>query len=313
MRSPSLLGIRGFSARLLGCLVTIIGAVTLIFFLARITGDPAQLMAPPGATTKQVDDIRVALGLDRPVFDQYLSFLGGASRGDLGESYAFQQDVTPMVLDRLGATVQLAFTALVVALVVGTVTGLLAAFKRSKAVDRALVVATMLGQAIPSFWLAPTLVLVFAVNLALFPVAGKSGASSFVLPVAALALFQIAVIFRITRATALEVLSQDYIKLARSKGVGPVRLALAHVSPNTLLPVMTIVGLSLANLIGGSVIVEVIFSWPGLGNLMISAVGVRDFPLIQGIALVFAVGYVAINFIVDSLYKVADPRLRVQS
>jgi peptide/nickel transport system permease protein len=293
--------------------LSVLGAVTLIFLLTRATGDPATLMSPPGATEGQIQNTRVLLGLDRPVPVQFASFLGDALRGDLGQSYYFRQDVSSMIGERVGATVKLALAALGLAIVVGIPAGLIAAFNRAKLLDRALVSGAMLGQAIPSFWLAPVLVLVFAVELGLLPVAGMDGVRSFILPTVTLASFQIAVLFRITRAAALEALGQDHVKLARAKGAGQVRVGVAHVAPNTLLPVMTVAGLALANLIGGSVIVEVIFGWPGLGNLMIQAVGARDFPLVQGVALLFAVGYVVINTVVDMLYRFADPRLRVEA
>ncbi len=290
--------------------LSVLGAVTLIFVLTRITGDPAVLMSPPGATEEQIDATRQLLGLDDPLPKQYLSFLGDAAQGDLGQSYYWRQDVAQMIGERIGATARLAVAALALAFLVGVPAGLLAAFYRARLLDRALVSGAMLGQAIPSFWLAPVLVLIFAVELRVLPVSGMGGFDSYILPTITLASFQLAVLFRITRAAALEALSQDYVKLARAKGAGQLRIAAAHVAPGTLLPVMTVAGLALANLIGGSVITEVIFSWPGIGNLMVQAVQTRDFPLVQGIALLFAVGYVVINTAVDLLYRVADPRLR---
>lgn len=302
--------VRELLIRIATGVLSVLGAVTLIFVLTRVTGDPAVLMSPPGASEEQIDATRELLGLDDPLPKQYLSFLGDAAQGDLGQSYYWRQDVAQMIGERIGATAKLAVAALALAFLVGVPAGLLAAFYRARLLDRALVSGAMLGQAIPSFWLAPVLVLIFAVELRLLPVSGMGGFDSYILPTITLASFQLAVLFRITRAAALEALSQDYVKLARAKGAGQLRIAAAHVAPGTLLPVMTVAGLALANLIGGSVITEVIFSWPGIGNLMVQAVQTRDFPLVQGIALLFAVGYVVINTTVDLLYRVADPRLR---
>ena len=302
--------VREFLTRIATGVLSVFGAITLIFLLTRLTGDPAVLMSPPGAGEEGIALTRERLGLNESLLTQYLSFLGDAVRGDLGQSYYWRQDVAEMISERVGATIKLALAAMGLAILIGVPAGLLAAFFRARPLDRALVSGAMLGQAIPSFWLAPVLVLIFGVELQWLPVARMDGLKSFVLPTITLAAFQIAVLFRITRAAALEALSQDYVKLARAKGASPIRIAVGHVAPNTLLPVMTVAGLALANLIGGSVIVETIFSWPGIGNLMIEAVRTRDFPLVQGIALLFAVGYVFITTTVDLLYRVADPRLR---
>lgn len=293
-------------------LLAVWGAVTLVFLLTRLSADPAVLMSPPGATQEQIEHTRRLLGLDVSLPEQYLRFLGDMVQGDLGRSYYWREDVVDMLLTRVGATVSLALSALVLAIVIGVPLGLVAAFHRGKKADRLLVMLSMVGQAIPSFWLAPILILILSVELNLLPVGGLSGPQSYLLPMVTLASFQIAVLFRITRGASLDVLGQDFVKLARAKGAGGFRVGLGHVAPNTLLPVMTVVGLALANLIGGSVIVEVIFGWPGIGNLMVQAVAERDFPLVQGVALVFAIGYVSINTAVDLLYRVADPRLRVQ-
>lgn len=293
-------------------LLSVWGAVTLVFVLTRLTGDPAVLMSPPGATAEQIERTRQLLGLDSSIPVQYLRFLGDVLRGDLGASYFWGVDVVRLVASRIWATVSLAAAAVLVAVAVGVPLGLLAAFHRGRATDRLLVTGNMFGQAIPSFWLGPVLLLVFSVELGLTPVSGISGPLSYLLPTLTLASFQIAVIFRIARTSALESLSQDFVRLARAKGAGEVRVGLAHVAPNTLLPVMTITGLALANLVGGAIITEVIFGWPGIGNLMVQAVAERDFPVVQGVALVFAVGYVSINTAVDLLYRVVDPRLKEQ-
>ncbi len=291
-------------------LLSIFGVLTIVFFLTRLSGDPAELMSPPGAPQSTIDETRENLGLDRPLVVQYASFLSDAIRGDFGESYYWQTDAMSLVRSHLGATLALAGTAALFAIVVGVITGMLAASLHGRIVDRLLMVGALIGQAIPAFWLAPMLILVVSVHLGWTPTGGKDDWRSFILPTIALASFQLAVLFRMTRASALEVLNQDHVRLARAKGAGRIRVARAHVLPSTALPVMTVAGLALASLIGGSVIVERIFSWPGMGNLMIDAVEERDFPVVQCVAIVYAIAFVVINTLVDLFYGIADPRTR---
>lgn len=293
-------------------LVGVFGAVALVFFLVRLTADPAVLFAPPGSPPEQIEIVRQQLGLDRHVLVQFWDFLVQLAQGDLGRSYYWRTDVGDLIMNRLWATLELALLALLVSVIIGVGLGLIAAMRRGKVVDRLLVAGAMLGQAIPTYWAAPILVLLFGVELMLLPIGGRGSWETYILPVITLCAFQLAVIFRITRTAALDSLSNDFAKLARAKGASEPRVAVAHVLPNTFVPVLTVSGMALANLIGGSVIVEVIFSWPGLGQLMIQAVNERDFPVVQGIALVFAVGYVLINTLVDLLYPLIDPRLKVR-
>jgi len=297
-------------ARVGAGLLSILGAVTLVFILTRLTGDPAELMSPPGAPQSQIDATREQLGLDDPIVVQYLQFIGDAVHGDFGESYFWRDDAMSVVLDALPSTLLLATAATLFAVVVGVSFGMLAAFRHRKSVDRVLSAGAMIGQSMPSFWLGPVLILLFAVKWQLVPASGREGWRSIILPMLTLASFQVAMLFRMTRASALDLLGQDIVRLARAKGAGEVRVARSHVLRAAALPILTLSGLALATLIGGSVIAESIFSWPGIGNLMIRAVEARDFPVVQAVALVFAVGFVTINTIVDLLYLVIDPRLR---
>jgi peptide/nickel transport system permease protein len=292
--------------------LSIFGALTLVFILTRLTGDPAELMAPPGAPESQIEQTRVLLGLDQPLPRQYVSFVGDALRGDLGQSYFWRQDALGLVLDALPATMMLALSATAFAVVVGISAGLFSAFRHRRPIDRLLSGGAMLGQSMPSFWLGPVLILLFAVQVQLVPASGREGWRSFILPTITLGSFQLSVLYRMTRASALEVLGQDTVRLARAKGAGELRVAFSHVLPAAALPILTLSGLALASLLGGSVIAETIFSWPGIGNLMIRAVETRDFPVVQAVALVFAVGFVTINTAVDLLYLVIDPRLRTE-
>jgi peptide/nickel transport system permease protein len=300
-------------ARIGAGLLSIFGALTIVFLLSRLTGDPAELMAPPGAPEAQIEQTRAQLGLDRPLPAQYADFVSDLVRGDLGDSYFWRQDALDLVLDSLPNTILLAVSATVYAVVVGVSLGLLTAFRHRRLVDRGLTSAAMVGQSLPSFWLGPVLILLFAVEWQLLPASGMDGWKSLILPTITLGSFQLAVLLRMTRASALEALGQDSMRLARAKGAGELRIAVGHVLPTTALPILTLSGLALASLIGGSVIAESIFSWPGIGNLMIRAVETRDFPVVQAVALVFSIGFITINTVVDLLYLVVDPRLRETS
>jgi peptide/nickel transport system permease protein len=293
--------------------ITILGAITLVFVLVRLTGDPAELMSPPGAPQEQIEQTRQQLGLDAPLPIQYVRFLGEALGGDFGDSYYWHQPALAVVGERLTATLALAGSALLFAVVLGVGFGLVAAFHRERAPDRVLRVFAMVGQAVPSFWLAPLLILVVSVKLGWTPVSGATDWRSFILPTITLGSLQLAVLFRVTRSAALEQLGQDHVRLARAKGARPWHLASAHVLPSSAIPIMTIVGLTTASLIGGSVITENIFAWPGIGQLLIQAADKRDFPVVQAVALVFAIGFVVVNTVIELLYRVVDPRLRQEA
>ena len=302
--------IRQIASRLLFGLLSIVGALAIVFTISRVSGDPAVLLSPPGTPLEDIEEYRQQLGLNDPIVRQFGSYSWRLLQGDLGESYYWKKPVRGLLFDRISATVGLALVATVYAVVVGVGFGLWAAFRRGRLVDRGLVSIAMLGQAIPSFWLGPILIILFAVNLGWLPSSGNRSWPSVVLPALALGSFQVAVLFRITRSSAIEALGQDSVRLARSKGSSDVRLAFSHILPNTALPLLTVMGLSLATLIGGSVIVETIFAWPGIGSMMMRAVALRDFPMVQGIAVVFAIAFVVINTVIELLYLVVDPRLR---
>lgn len=302
--------IREVATRLLYGLIAAWGAVTLVFFLSRATSDPAQLLSPPGAGVEQVERIRTELGLDQPLVAQYVKYVTDLLQGDLGVSYWLRVDVVTVVGERMWATFSLTWVALLIALLVGVPAGLLAAFRHNGPMDRLLVAGSMLGNAVPTFWTAPILILLFAVLVPIFPPSGLYGPESYILPAVALAGLQGAILFKITRGVALDILSQDHVRLARAKGVYGLRLARSHVFPNTLLPVLTMAGLALANLLSSAIVVEVIFAWPGIGTTMVEAVRQRDFPLVQAITIIFAVAYVVINTVVDLAYRFVDPRVR---
>jgi peptide/nickel transport system permease protein len=289
-------------------LVTLWGAVTLVFLFEHMSGDPAELLVPPTATEAVRQATAQQLGLDQPLIEQYGRYLGDLVQGNFGNSFAFHQPAGSLVLGRLPATLELAGAAMLIAVIIGVPLGLFAAFAAGRRYAGWLGSFVALGQAIPPFLIAPLLISLFGVEWHLTPVSGRGGFDSIILPAVSLALFQLAVLFRVTRGAALRALRGSYVEFARAKGATPLRLAWQHVLPNSLIPLMTVSALALATLIGGSVIVETIFNWPGIGYLLIQAVQQRDFPIVSGVTTVFAAAYIILNMVVDILYAIVDPR-----
>ncbi|MDA8391589.1 MAG: ABC transporter permease [Actinomycetota bacterium] len=298
-------------------LVTI-GVVTFVI-IHLIPGNPADVILGNQATAAQVAQLTHQLGLDRPLWDQFVTWSANALQGNLGQSIFYQQPVLPVVLSHLVPTATLAAMSTAVSIAIALPAGLLAASQRGRVLDRALMAVSLLGVSVPGFWLAFMLILVFAVLLGWLPVAGYvplSGGvgpwlSHLVLPVAVLAAGQSAIIARMLRDGTLESLRQPYIRTARAKGATERSVLLGHALPNAAIPTLTIVGNSLASLLSGVVVVEVVFGIPGIGNLIIQAMENRDYPLIEGVTLIVALGYVAVNLVVDLLYALADPRVRL--
>lgn len=299
--------------RLLQAAVVIILVSIVTFALSHLGGDPAQLMAGPNATAEQVHRLAVALGLNRSIVRQYLSFAGNALHGNLGESLTYRQPVASLVLDRVGATLELGLAAMVFAIGVGMPLGVIAAWKRGSIVDACVRLFSVVGQSIPVFWLGLLLILVFAVNLKLLPASGRSGPSSVILPAIALGLYPLAQIASVTRATMIDVLNQAYIRTAVVKGLTPARVLGVHAMRNVLVPVVTVIGLQLGAVFGGAIIVETVFAWPGVGNLSVQAVYAHDYPLIQGVVLFVSVVFVLVNLATDILYTWLDPRIHYRS
>jgi peptide/nickel transport system permease protein len=301
---------RSYLARRLaqaGLVILLVSMVT--FALSHLGGDPAQLMAGPNATAAQVHRLAIALGLNRSIVSQYLSFVGNALHGDLGTSLTYRSPVASLVVDRLGATLELGAAAMAFAAGIGIPIGVLAAWKRGGLVDAGIRFFSVLGQSVPVFWLGLLLIVVFAVNLKVLPASGRSGPSSVMLPAIALGLYPMAQISSVTRGTMIDVLHQDYIRTAVVKGLGPVRLLLVHALRNVLVPVVTVIGLQLGAVFGGAIIVEAVFAWPGVGNLSVQAVNAHDYPLVQGVVLFISVVFVLVNLATDILYTVLDPRI----
>ncbi|PJE33199.1 Glutathione transport system permease protein GsiC [Pseudooceanicola marinus] len=301
----------GFILRRLGeSLLAIWGVVTIVFFVTRILGDPAALLLPIGASDADIQALRGQLGLDQPMLVQYGQFLLNAVQGDFGVSFQHGRDAMQVVLERLPATAQLALTAIAMGLVIGTVAGSIAALKRGRAIELVVMAVALLGQATPVFWLGIMLILFFAVNLGWLPTGGYGTLAHLVLPAFTLAVFVSASIARLLRSSMLEILKEDYIRTAKAKGLLRHTVFFWHVARNALIPVVTMTAILTGELLGGSVVTETVFSWPGIGRLIIQAIEAKDFPVIQaGITLIAAI-FVLINFLVDLLYGVLDPRIR---
>jgi peptide/nickel transport system permease protein len=304
--------LRYLTIRLGESIVAIWGVVTIVFIVTRILGDPAVLLLPVGATEAQITELRVQLGLDRPMIVQYVDFLWRALQGDFGNSFQQMRPAMDVVLERMPATVLLATTAIALGLVIGSAAGFIAATMRGSLVELAVMLIALLGQATPVFWLGLMLILVFAVDFGWFPTGGYGTASHLALPAFTLAVFTSAAIARLLRSSMIDVLREDYVRTARAKGLLPRTVFVWHAARNALIPVVTMVAILAGELLGGSVVTETVFSWPGVGRLIVQAVENKDFPVVQaGITLV-ATSFVAINFGVDLLYGVLDPRIRVR-
>jgi peptide/nickel transport system permease protein len=299
--------------RFLHSIFVVWGVVTVVFFLVRLTGDPTLFLVDPSATQEEIAHTRALLGLDRPLLAQYVDALLAMPRGDFGISIREKRPAMRMVLEHFWpATVELAAAALLLSTVLAVPLGVVSATRRGRFADHASRVASLFLQSMPSFWLGIMLILLFAVALGgLLPAYGSGTLRHLILPAIALAAAPLAQNVRLVRAGMLEVLGQDYVRTARAKGVGERGVVYRHALRNAALPVITVTGLSLGFMLSGTIIIETVFAWPGLGRLIVQAVPGRDFPVIQAGVFLFAVVFVAINLIVDVLYSVVDPRVRL--
>jgi peptide/nickel transport system permease protein len=305
--------LRFVARRLALTIPVLLGVATLVFALIHLVpGDPAQAMLGENAPQEDVDALRRQLGLDRPLLEQYGEFLAGLVRGDLGTSLRSGMPVTAQIAERLPATFELALAAMVVALSLALPLGIAAAAWRGTFVDHAAMTLALAGMSIPNFWLGPLLAIVFGIELGWLPVSGRGGFDHLVLPALSLGVALAAILARMTRASLLEELREPYVRAARARGVSRFRAVVVHAFRNSLIPVVTIVGLQFGAVLTGAVITETIFSWPGIGRLLIQSIGFRDYPLVQGCILLIAVTYVAVNLITDLAYGLLDPRIRYQ-
>jgi ABC-type dipeptide/oligopeptide/nickel transport system permease component len=297
--------------RVLASIPVLLLVVTAVFFAFQlIPGDPARAFLGPEATPATVEQLRRELGLDKPVMTQYLNYLRRLVRGDLGKSISTRRPVVEELGNPFGNTVRLSVASIIVATVIGIVLGTVAAVRQGTAVDHLASVIALLGISIPVFWLGLLLMYLFSVQLRLLPSAGYETWRHYVMPTLSLATFSLAFIARMTRSSLLEVIRQDYVRTARAKGLSEFRVVVAHALRNALLPVVIIVGLRFGYMLGGAVVTEQVFAWPGLGRLLVAAVSQRDIPLIQGILLLFATSFVAVNTAVELLYGFLEPQIR---
>lgn len=296
--------------RLALSLVAMVGVITIVFILLHVSGDPASLLVTQNATLEDMERIRQAYGLDRPLPVQYARFIERVVRGDLGYSYRQGLPVTELIFDRIGATFKLALASLAVAIVLGVALGMAAAVRRGSGVDTMAMTVALLGTSMPSFWFGLLLIIVFGVKLGWLPVSGYGGLKNLVMPALVLGGFYAAQVSRLTRTSLLEVLAQDYIRTGRAKGLRPRAVLFRHALRNAALPVLTVLGLSFGQMLGGAIVVESIFAWPGMGRLAVQAVLGRDFPIVQGVTIIGAAVFLVVNLTVDLIYGWVDPRLR---
>lgn len=299
--------------RIVGAVLVLIATTLFVSYAIRLSGDPTVALFQGGTapTPEQLAEMRKALGIDRPFWEQYLDFMAGLLKGDLGTSFRTGQPVWDMIVDRLPATVLLAVSAMSVAIMISLPLGVVAAVQRGKMVDSVSRLVSLVGLSFPNFWLGIMFMLVFAVRLRWFPPSGYEGLRSLVLPSLTLGVILSATLVRLVRSNLLEVLNQQYIETARAKGIAEWRVIIAHGLRNALIPTITFVGLQFGALLGGTVILEKVFAWPGLGQLAVDAVGYRDYPVIQGVVTVLAALTVVINLFVDLSYGLLDPRVKV--
>ena len=303
---------RFLARRVLLAIPVLFGVATLVFALIHlIPGDPVQAMLGDAASPASVSELRGKLGLDRPLYVQYAAFLKRAVQGDLGTSLRTNEPVTAAIAARLPATFELALAAMLVAVAIAIPMGIVAAVWAGTGVDHAATMLALLGISMPNFWLGPLLAIVFSVSLGWLPVSGRGTLAHLVLPAITLGAPLAAVLARMTRASVMDELRELYVIAARSRGMSETRVVLKHAFRNSLIPIVTVLGLQVGGVLTGAVITETIFAWPGVGRLLIQSIGFRDYPLVQGCILLIAVTYVTVNLVTDMAYGYLDPRIRV--
>lgn len=295
--------------RLVQAVVLIKCVMIIVFLMLHMTGDPVMVMLDTDATQEDIDHLRNLMGFDQPLYVQYARFLSNALRGNFGESTEHGESAMGLVLEHFPATIEMAVGAFAFAVIIGIPFGCLAAFKEGSAYDKSCVGVTVLIQAIPDFWLAIMFIMFFSVTLGLLPSFGRGGWEHFIMPAFAASTYHLARLARLMRSQMLEVMRQDYITTARAKGLNEKIVIMVHALKNSSIPVVTVMGLDLGILLGGTVIIEVVFAWPGVGRLVVEAIANRDFPIVQSAVFILASGFVLINLGVDIVYAWLDPRI----
>ncbi|CAH1694257.1 Dipeptide transport system permease protein DppB [Hyphomicrobiales bacterium] len=291
--------------------IVMLGVSAIVFFALFLTGDPAALMMPPDASRAEIEAFRQAMGFNDPIWVQYGRFLGGVLSGEFGNSLRFQRPAFDLLVERLPATALLACAALLWSSLLGFLLGTIAAVRKDSPIDFAIRVISLLGQAIPVFWLALILIIVFSLNLRWLPSSGIGTFKQLIMPSIALGAYYLSAITRLVRASLIEVLGEHYIRTARAKGVQGWSLVVHHALRNALIPVITVQGIYFASLLGGALVTEIIFAWPGIGRLAVESIQNRDFPVVQAVVLFAAFVFVVVNFLVDLAYLWLNPRIRL--
>ena len=301
-------------SRIATAFLVILGVSCLVFLLIHLVpGDPVDVMLGESAQLGDREVLRVALGLDQPLTTQLWHYFTALAHGDLGSSLHSRQPIAGLLAGRISATTQLAVAALGVALALALPLGVTAALHQGSGWDRGAMALALFGMSVPNFWLGPLLILLFSMELGWLPVSGREGPTSLILPAITLGVGMSAILARMLRSALLEVLSEDYVRTAYAKGLSPTAVVWRHALPNAALPVVTLLGLQLGALLGGAVITETVFSWPGVGSLMVEAINRRDYPVVQGCVLLISLAYVGVNTLTDLVYAVLDPRLRSET
>jgi peptide/nickel transport system permease protein len=296
--------------RLLRAVAALLVVTAVVFTLLHLSGDPAYILLTPEATAEDRAAFRAEYGMDRPLWVQYGRYLGRLVQGDFGQSLSFRTPAVAVALERLPATLELTLAAMALAVLISLPAAVLAAVRRGTLFDRALMIFTLIGQTVPTFWLGMVMILVLAVRFHLFPASGRGGVLHLVMPATALALWLTALLARVTRSEMIEALEQDYVRTARAKGLTERGIAARHALKNALLPIITVMGLQFGGLLGGAVMTETVFAWPGVGTLILDAILKKDVPVVLAGVVLVAVGFILVNLLLDLLYTVLDPRLR---
>ena len=303
--------LRFLGIRILRAIAIAFAVVTIIFFLfSLVPGDQAAYLAGPGSTQAEIDNLREALGLDDPLLVQYARHVAGLLRGDFGVSEVFKSDPLPFILERIPATLALTGAAIGLTVVIGIPAGLVSAMFHTRLPDLTISISVVALLAVPNFWLGLLLLSLFSVQLGWLPSFGFSGAASLILPSLALAARLIALVARMTRGVTIDELGKDYVRTARAKGLSRPEILARHVLRNVMIPTLTVIGLQTGYLLGGSVVIERLFAWPGIGDLMINAIGQRDYAVAQAVTLLFVIAFLVINLFVELLYVLINPRMR---
>lgn len=298
--------------RLAQSVVAIIGITLVVFIVLHLSGDPVELMVPPSASLADMDRLREEMGFNDPLLVQYGRFILGIAKGDFGMSYNYNEPALDVVMERIPATVKLTAVALVISLLLGIPAGIISAIKRNSRLDAVIRSLALLGQCLPAFWLGIMLIMLFSVKLKLLPTSGNDSWKSIIMPAFTMGVYTAATITRLLRSNMIEVMNKEYIDTAKAKGLGKGTVVMKHAFKNAFSSIMTVLGLQVASLLGGSAIVETVFAWPGIGRLAIQSITNSDFYVVETIVFMMAIAFVLINFIVDILYGVINPRIKVQ-